>query len=134
GQPVRFTDVVTYASTTIDPLEVLMSQDITSVTKMLRTGSGKILANLREAPLVARDDIDHILSDLMEAGLSGIMEVGEPNTRVLDVPVERDHLGVVVIGGTNPMAMAKEQGFEVRTSAMSALIGIDSMKHIEDLI
>jgi len=82
----------------------------------------------------ARDDIDHILSDLMEAGLSGIMEVGEPNTRVLDVPVERDHLGVVVIGGTNPMAMAKEQGFEVRTSAMSALIGIDSMKHIEDLI
>ncbi|NPE27688.1 DUF128 domain-containing protein [Methanococcoides sp. SA1] len=134
GQPVRFTDVVTYASTTIDPLEVLMSQDITSVTKMLRTGSGKILANLREAPLVARDDIDHILSDLMEAGLSGIMEVGEPNTRVLDVPVERDHLGVVVIGGTNPMAMAKEQGFEIRTSAMSALIGINSMKHIEDLI
>lgn len=134
GQPTRFTDVVTYASTTIDPLEVLMSQDITSVSKMLRTGSGKILANLREAPLVARDDIDHILSDLMEAELSGIMEVGEPNTRVLDVPVERDHLGIVVIGGTNPMAMAKEQGFEIRTSAMSALIGIDTMDHIENLI
>ncbi|MEL4306205.1 DUF128 domain-containing protein [Methanococcoides sp. LMO-2] len=134
GHPVRFTDVVTYVSTTIDPLEVLMSQDITSVTQMLRTGSGKVLANLREAPLIARDDIDHILSDMLDAGISGIMEVGEPNSRVLDVPVERDHLGVVVIGGTNPMAMAKEQGFEVRTSAMSTLIDINAMKHVDDFI
>ncbi|WP_135609819.1 DUF128 domain-containing protein [Methanococcoides sp. AM1] len=134
GHPVRFTDVVTYVSTTVDPLEVLMSQDVTSVSQMLRTGSGKILANLREAPLVARDDIDHILSDMLDAGISGIMEVGEPNSRVLDVPVERDHLGVVVIGGTNPMAMAKEQGFEVRTNAMSTLIDIDEMKHVDDFV
>jgi repressor of nif and glnA expression len=53
GTPVRFTDVLTYVSTTVDPLEVLMSQVITSVSEMLRTGSGKILANLREAPMVA---------------------------------------------------------------------------------
>ncbi len=134
GQPVRFTDVVTYASTTIDPLEVLMSQDITSVSRMLQTGSGKILANLREAPMIARDDIDHILSDMMEAGISGIMDVGEPNSRILDVPVERDHLGVVVIGGTNPMAMAKEYGFNIYTNAMSTLIDINELKHIDEFL
>nr|WP_300606708.1 DUF128 domain-containing protein [Methanohalophilus sp.] len=134
GLPVRFTDVLTYTSTTIDPLEVLMSQDITSVLQMLHTGSGKILANLRELHMSARDEIDRTLYDMMEVGISGILEVGEPNSRVLDVPVERDHLGLVVISGTNPMAIVKESGMSIWTHAMSSIIDIASMRHIEDFI
>ncbi|MDD3043367.1 MAG: DUF128 domain-containing protein [Methanosarcinaceae archaeon] len=134
GIPIRFTDVLTYASTTVDPLEVLMSQGITSVSEMLRSGSGKILANLREAPMIARDGIESCLSDMMEAGFSGILEVGEPNTRVLDVPVERDHMGIVVIGGTNPMAVVQEYGIHIDTSAMSQLIPFKEMVRIEDLV
>jgi repressor of nif and glnA expression len=134
GIPVRFTDVLTYVSTTVDPLEILMSQGITSVSEMLRTGSGKVLANLREAPMVARDEIESSLSDLLDAGFSGILEVGEPNTRVLDVPIERDHLGIVVIGGTNPMAVVQEYGIPIDTSAMSRLISFKEMSRIEDLV
>lgn len=132
GTPLRFTNVLTYHSTTIDPLEVLMSQEVTSVTEMLKTGSGKILANLREAPLAARDDIDRILSDMMDAGITGILEVGEPNTRILDVPVERDHLGIVVIGGTNPMAIVQEHGIGIKLNAMSNVVDIKELRHIND--
>ena len=134
GEPVRFTNVLTYQSTTIDPLEVLMSQELTSVMSMLKTGSGKILANLREAPMVARDVIDSTLADMVDAGINGILEVGEPNTRILDVPVERDHLGIVVIGGTNPMAIVQEHGISIRTNAMSTLIDIKELSHINDLV
>lgn len=134
GEPVRFTNVLTYQSTTIDPLEVLMSQELTSVMSMLKTGSGKILANLREAPMVARDTIDSTLSDMVDAGINGILEVGEPNTRILDVPVERDHLGIVVIGGTNPMAIVQEHGIPIRTNAMSTLIDINKLSHINDIV
>ncbi len=134
GDPMRFTNVLTYQSTTIDPLEVLMSQELTSVMAMLKTGSGKILANLREAPMVARDTIDNTLSDMVDAGITGILEVGEPNTRILDVPVERDHLGIVVIGGTNPMAIVQEHGIPIRTNAMSTLIDINKLSHINDLV
>jgi repressor of nif and glnA expression len=134
GEPVRFTNVLTYQSTTIDPLEVLMSQELTSVMSMLKTGSGKILANLREAPMVARDIIDSTLADMVDAGINGILEVGEPNTRILDVPVERDHLGIVVIGGTNPMAIVQEHGIPIRTNAMSTLIDINKLSHINDLV
>ncbi|WP_292467066.1 DUF128 domain-containing protein [Methanolobus sp.] len=134
GEPLRFTNVLTYQSTTIDPLEVLMSQELTSVMGMLKTGSGKILANLREAPMVARDVIDSTLSDMVDAGINGILEVGEPNTRILDVPVERDHLGIVVIGGTNPMAIVQEHGIPIRTNAMSSLIDIKELTHINDLV
>jgi repressor of nif and glnA expression len=132
GTPLRFTNVLTYHSTTIDPLEVLMSQEVTSVTEMLKTGSGKILANLREAPLAARDDIDRILSDMMDAGITGILEVGEPNTRILDVAVERDHLGIVVIGGTNPMAIVQEHGIGIKLNAMSNVVDIKELRHIND--
>ncbi|AEH61582.1 Protein of unknown function DUF128 [Methanosalsum zhilinae DSM 4017] len=134
GMPVRFTDVLRYASTTIDPLEVLMSQEVTSVTRMLRTGSGKILANLRGAPMIAREKVESVLADMMDAGISGILEVGEPNTRILDVSVERDHFGIVVIGGTNPMAVVQESGIYIRTNAMSTLIGIDEMRPIGEII
>ena len=133
GTPVRFTDVLTYSSTTIDPLEVLMSQELTSVTQMLRTSTGNILANLREGPLAARDTIEHTLSDLMDAEFSGILEVSEPNTSILDVPVERDHLGIVVIGGTNPMAAVQEYGIPIHTNAMSTLINIDELSHISEI-
>ena len=133
GTPVRFTDILMYASTTIDPLDVLMSQKQTSITQLLRTGSGNILANLREAPMAARNDIERTLSDLMNAGFSGILEVSEPNTRILDVPVERDHLGIAVIGGTNPMAAVQEQGIPIQINAMSTTIGIDKLIHISEI-
>ncbi|MBC7086072.1 MAG: DUF128 domain-containing protein [Methanomethylovorans sp.] len=134
GTPLRFTNVLTYQSTTIDPLEVLISQEITSVTEMLKTGSGKILANLREVCLAARDDVDRVLSDMIDAGITGILEVGEPNSRVLDVPVERDHLGIVVIGGTNPMAIVQEQGIKIRINAMSNVIEFKELRHINDYV
>ncbi|HMB44776.1 MAG TPA: DUF128 domain-containing protein, partial [Candidatus Methanoperedens sp.] len=67
GSPLRFTDVLTYDSTTIDPLDVFMSQELTSVTQMINTGSGKILANMREAPMSARNRIELVLDSLVKA-------------------------------------------------------------------
>ncbi len=134
GNPVRFTDLVKYDSTTIDPMEVLMSQSLTSVSDMLTIGSGKILANLREITMNARDRVEETLDDLVSAGFGGILDVGEPNTDVLGVSVERDHFGVVVAGGTNPMAVAQEQGFNVNTHAMSSLMEVDDMTPIDRLV
>lgn len=133
GVPVRFTDILMYASTTIDPLDVLMSQNQTSITQLLETGSGNILANLREAPMAARDDIDRTLLDMMDAGFSGILEVSEPNTRILDVPVERDHLGIAVIGGTNPIAFVREHGISIQNNSMTTMINISDLIHISEI-
>ncbi len=133
GSPLRFTDVLSYDSTTIDPLDVLMSQELTSVGEMIGTGSGKILANLREAPMASRDRIEEVLASLVEAGFSCILEVGEPNNDVLGIQVGRDKLGIVVIGGTNPMALVQERGVEINTQEMSRLLDIEEMVHIDEL-
>ena len=134
GEPIRFTDLVMYNSTTIDPLEILMSQSLTSVSEMITSGSGKILANLREITITARDVVEEILDDMVAVGFSGIMEVGEPNTDILGVAVDRDHFGVAVIGGTNPMAVAQEQGYNIETHAMSTLMDIKEMTPIDKIV
>jgi repressor of nif and glnA expression len=133
GSPLRFTDILAYDSTTIDPLDVLMSQELTSVTEMIGTGSGKILANLREAPMGARNRIEQVLDSLVAAGFSCILEVGEPNSDILGFQVGRDKLGIAVIGGTNPMALVQEHGIDIKTQEMSILLDIEEMSHIDEI-
>ncbi len=133
GTPLRFTDMLTYDSTTIDPLDVLMSQELTSVTDMIRTGSGKILANLREAPMAARGMIEERLDTLVEAGFACILEVGEPNSDILGIQVGRDRMGIAVIGGTNPMALVQEHGININTKEMSRMLDIEEMSHIDEI-
>jgi global nitrogen regulator NrpRII len=129
-QPIRFTDMIRYDSTTIDPLEVLMSQELTSIKDMTRTGSGKILANFREVPMTAKDEVDHIINRLLTAGFYGILEVGEPNTPVLGVDVDRDHMGVIITGGTNPMAAVQESGIPIITKAIKGTLDFREMKKL----
>jgi repressor of nif and glnA expression len=129
-QPIRFTDMIRYDSTTIDPLEVLMSQELTSIKEMTRTGSGKILANFREVPMTAKDDVDHIINRLLTAGFYGILEVGDPNTPVLGVDVDRDHMGVIITGGTNPMAAVQESGIPIITKAIKGTMDFREMKKL----
>ncbi len=125
--------MLTYDSTTIDPLDVLMSQELTSITEMVNTGSGKILANLREVPMAARDRIEQVLDSLVKAGFSCILAVGEPNSDILGVQVGRDKLGIAIIGGTNPMALVQEHDININTQEMSLLIDISEMSHIDDI-
>ena len=128
--PLRFTDLISYDSTTIDPLEVLMSQELTSVREMMRTGSGKILANFREVPMSAKDDVDRLINRLLTAGFYGILEVGEPNSPVLGARVDRDHLGIIITGGTNPMAAVQESGIPIITKAIKGVMNFRELKKL----
>jgi repressor of nif and glnA expression len=131
--PRRFTNMIRYEYTTIDPLQVLISQDITSITNVMRRGSGTILANLRECHREAEQRVAEILDELADsATFSGILDVGLPNTPVLDVNVSPEYFGVAAVGGTNPMAAIKESGRWVNTRAMKGLMDVSEMTEIRN--
>lgn len=134
GKPLRFTETINYADTTVDPLELLSSLDAVSVSSLANTGTGKILANMREAHMGSRNDIEKILDLLTKAGFGGIIEVGEPNSSVLGVPVGMGHIGIVVTGGTNAMVMMLEEQIPVESYTISGLIDISEMDHIDELV
>ena len=133
-EPVRFTDMLMYWATTIDPIDVLISQELTSVVEMMQTGSGRILGNLQEAPMLARERIEERLEVLTEAGFSGVLDLGDPNVNVLGVSVERDHVGISLVGGTNIIAAAMSRGIRIETESISGLTDIREMTHIDDLV
>jgi len=84
--------------------------------------------------MLARDRIEEVLDLLTAAEFTGVLELGEPNMNVLGVSVERDHVGIALVGGTNLMAAAQEFGINVRHESISDLTDVAEMKHIEELI
>jgi repressor of nif and glnA expression len=130
--PVRFTHMILYEYTTIDPLQVLISQKTTSVTNVMRKGSGNILANIREFHMEAEPLVGLVLDELSSSSYSGILEVGMPNVPLLGVPVNPQFMGIAAVGGTNPMAAIREGGRWVQTQAMKGLMEISEMQEIRD--
>lgn len=133
-EPTRFTDMLMYWATTIDPIDVLTAQGLTDIAAMMRTGNGRILGNLLEAPMLAREKIEEVLDLLAGAEFAGVLELGEPNMDVLGVFVERDHVGIALVGGTNLVAAAKEIGIKVDHESISDLTDVSEMRHIDELI
>lgn len=133
-EPTRFTDMLMYWATTIDPIDVLMAQGLMDITGMMRTGNGRILGNLQEAPMIARDRIEGVLDILASGGFTGVLELGAPNMNVLGVSVDRDHVGIALVGGTNLVAAARECHIDVQHESISDLTDVSEMKHIEELI
>jgi len=130
--PIRFTHIILYEHTTIDPLQVLISQKITSVTNVMRKGSGNILANIREFHMEAEPVVGTVLDELASSSYSGILEVGMPNLSLLGVPVSPQFIAIAAVGGTNPVAAIREGGRWVQTQAMKGLMDITQMHEIRD--
>jgi global nitrogen regulator NrpRII len=130
--PRRFIHMILYEHTTIDPLQVLISQELTSVNAVMRRGSGNLLANIRECHMEAEPVVGEVLDSLSGSDISGILEVGMPNTPALGVAVDPQYMGIVALGGTNPMAAIREDGRWEVIRAMKGLLDVAGMTHISE--
>ncbi len=130
--PRRFTHLILYQHTTIDPLQVLIAQEITSITDVMRKGSGNILANIRECHMEAEHLVGQVIDDLTGSPFTGILDIGPPNSPALGVQVSPQYMGIVALGGTNPMAAIREAGIDVTIHAIKGLLDIGTMSEILD--
>ena len=131
--PLRFTELIDYAGTTLDPLEIFIAGKLTSVTEASRTGDGKIGASFREAPALSLGQINGLLAGMREAKLGGVIAIGRPSHPLLDIPVGVDMVGLIVIGGLTPLAAVQEAGVPVINKAMSTLVPYTQLVSIWDL-
>jgi repressor of nif and glnA expression len=129
-KPIRFAEIVSYEGTTIPPLDVFVYKKMTSIRRILRTGSGMLLATLREIPAEAREKTAKILDNQKEKGWGGILVLGEPNEPILGVPVGMDRFGICMVGGVVPAAAMVEEGAQIFTSAPHCFIPLEEMTRI----
>ena len=128
--PIRFVEIISYEGTTIPPLEVFVYRRMTSISRILKTGSGMLLATMREVPSEARERTVKILENQQKKGWGGVLVLGEPNEPVLGVPVGMDRFGICMVGGIVPgAAMVEEGNYEV-TFAQHCFIPIEELKRI----
>jgi repressor of nif and glnA expression len=133
-QPIRFVELIHYAGSSLDPSEVFISAKMTSVGQATRGGSGKILANFREIPALCRPVADEVVARLKEARLNGVLVIGETSEAVCEVPIELNRIGMVLLGGLNPVAAVAEAGIEVESQAMGTVLDYQNLIKFEELI
>ena len=132
-QPLRFVELIQYSGSSLDPSAVFITARMTSVAKVVKRGSGKLLANFREIPAICRPVADEVFAGLRESGIGGKLIMGDISQPVCEMPVELNKIGVVLVGGLNPVAAAVEAGIAIDNSAMSGVMSYNELVRIEEV-
>ncbi len=133
GMPLRFVELINYSGSSLDPSEAFIRAQMTSVREVTEKGEGKIVANFREIPALCRSVVDAILPKLKSAGIRGVMTIGDASEPVCQVPVDVNKLGMILIGGLNPVARAQEAGIEGESCAMSNIMEYGELRRFAEV-
>jgi repressor of nif and glnA expression len=133
NQPLRFVELIHYAGSSVDPSTIFIRARMTSVAEVAKTGNGQILGNFREIPAPGRSIAEEVVAKLKEAGLGGLLVMGITGEPVCGIPVELNRIGMILLGGLNPIAAAKEAGIEVENDAMGTVIEYQRLIKLEEV-
>jgi HTH-type transcriptional regulator, global nitrogen regulator NrpRI len=132
-QPKRFVTIINYAGTSIDPSEQYIRAGMTDVRGAAKSGSGKILANFREVPAPARTLVAEKIAALREAGITGVLALGNVSEPLCEISLGLNRVGMVLLGGLNPIAAAAEAGIPIESHGESGLLEYPDLTPVEAL-
>lgn len=130
----RFTALISYEGSSLDPLEIFIKSRMTDVLGAVRNHSGKILASFREIPIVCIEKAKQLSENLKEKSIGGVLLIGNPNQPMLQITVGIDKAGMIVVGGLNPIAALEEAGILTVSKAMSTLYSFPDLIKFKELL
>lgn len=133
GEIFRFVELIHYDGTSLDPSEIFIRGKMTSVKQVLAENEGKILANFREIPALSHTLVDRLIDDLAKASIKGVLSIGNIGEPVCQTSVDINKIGMILIGGLNPIAAVCEEGIEVDNKAMSTVVPYENLRDIDML-
>ena len=109
----QFTDLISYSGSTLDPHKIFISKKMTDICNKKR-----ILASVKEIPLIARDESVEIFEKLKEIGFP-IYKIGKAREFTYNANIENYNFGVVTGSGLNQIGALKENNIPVDIKAIS---------------
>jgi repressor of nif and glnA expression len=100
---------------------------MTTVSEAAKNGHGKILANYREIPAPSRAIAQEVINSLKEAGIHGVYALGNASEPICQIAIGLNRVGMVLLGGLNPVAAAVEAGIEIDNIAESGMIEFNQL-------
>ncbi len=134
GKPTRFTSLISYEGSSLDPHEIFIKSKMTDVIGAVKRKNGSILASFREIPVVCYEEAKMLAKKMSDAGIDGILIIGEPNKPLLDIPVGIDKVGMIIVGGLNPISALEESGIHTESVAMSTLTEYSNIPNYKDAL
>jgi hypothetical protein len=131
GKPRRFVAIIKYDGTSLDPSEQYIRARMTAVRDAAASGTGRILANFREILAPSRVVVEKRIEELKAAGMNAVYLLGNTSEPICQIEVGMNRVGMVLLGGLNPVAAAAEAGFDVENSAESGLIDYSRLVDID---
>ena len=130
GKALRFIELVSYAGSSLDPLEIFITGRLTDVRAASATGRGKVGASFREIPSIALSHALALIERLKGYHLDGVIAVGEPSQPLLEISVPLDRVGLVVVGGLTPTGALVESDVPVVNRAMATAIDFRRLRPV----
>jgi len=125
--PRRFTQIIEYSSSSLEPAEIFLKGKMTSVLDAARSGAGEVLAGFREIPVACLPEARDILGRLEQIGISGTVFIGKPNQPTLQIPVNSGYAGLVILAGINPLAAVEETGIDTQNTSLSMIMDFQKL-------
>ncbi|HEU18489.1 MAG TPA: DUF128 domain-containing protein [Deltaproteobacteria bacterium] len=133
-QPLRFVELIYYSGSSLDPSEAFIRAKMTSVKLASEHGEGKILANFRDIPAASRGLVARLVGKLREVNIGGVLSIGEVSEPIGQVTVDVSKVGIILMGGMNPVACAEEAGYDAENHAMSTMMEYGELVRYEEIL
>jgi repressor of nif and glnA expression len=133
-KPVRFTEIIHYNGSSLDPSEIFIKARMTAIKNAVSSGNGEILANFREIPAICQTIALEVISGLKQAGFNGVLILGNVSDSVCEINVDQNKIGIILVGGLNPVAAAAEAGFESENHSMSTVIEYNKLRDYKEAL
>jgi repressor of nif and glnA expression len=122
GKSKRVKELIAYDATSVDPLKLFINSGMTNYLGAIRDGNGRIGIGFREVPSESHSLVESVAHKVRKVGLGAFLEIGMPNTPLLNMPVHEGCCGILVIGGLNPIAVFVESGLRIESNALCGLM------------
>ena len=132
-KPTRFVEIINYDGTSLDPLEVFIRSGMTDFKGITENGNARIGASFREVPSDSRYKVLEISHQLEKIGMGGLLSIGWPGQALLEIPVNEGMIGMIVIGGLNPVAILEEREIKVCFKALAGLADYKKFFHYQEI-
>ncbi len=133
-KPLRFVELIDYSGCSLDPSDIFIKARMTSVGDVVSKGDGKILANFREIPAICHTTAIKVIADLKEAGFNSLVTIGNTSEPVCEMPVGLNKMGMILLGGLNPIAAAEEAGIGADNLAMSTVMEYEDLVKFHEAV
>ncbi|MCA1915829.1 DUF128 domain-containing protein [Methanospirillum hungatei] len=112
-KPVRFMNIIGYQGSTVDSLQLFLGAGLTSINQYINTGSGILLANVRQIPGAAEERGQMLIQEMQTCGFRFPLMMGKG--RIFNLLTDPHRISLVSYSGMNSIGAAVEAGYKLKT-------------------